>query len=138
MANEAARKLRKSMTRQEGRLWLHLRELRKLGFHFRRQVPIHGFIVDFACYHPKVIIELDGSQHSGRQHTIKDAARDGKLAADGFRVIRVWNNDVDKNHEGVSDLILHELTANKPPTPTPPKAASDLPTRGRFKSTRLG
>jgi hypothetical protein len=42
MANETARKLRKSLTPQEVRLWLHLRELRKLGFHFRRQVPIGG------------------------------------------------------------------------------------------------
>jgi len=49
MANETARKLRSAMTRQEIKLWLHLRELRKLGFHFRRQVPIKGFIVDFAC-----------------------------------------------------------------------------------------
>jgi very-short-patch-repair endonuclease len=64
MANEWARKLRKRMTRQEFRLWLHLRELRRLGFHFRRQAPIKNFIVDFACYHPRVVVELDGTQHS--------------------------------------------------------------------------
>jgi very-short-patch-repair endonuclease len=64
MANEIARKLRRTMTKQELKLWLHLRELRKQGFHFRRQVPIDGYIVDFACYHPKVAIEIDGGQHS--------------------------------------------------------------------------
>ena len=64
MANETARKLRSAMTRQEIKLWLQLRELRKLGFHFRRQVPVKGFIVDFACYHPRVIVEVDASQHS--------------------------------------------------------------------------
>ncbi|HEX5932380.1 MAG TPA: DUF559 domain-containing protein [Methyloceanibacter sp.] len=63
MANEFARKMRKSMTRQEFKLWRHLRELRQLGFHFRRQTPTKNFIVDFACYYPRVIVELDGSQH---------------------------------------------------------------------------
>ena len=60
MANESSRKLRKNMTRHEVRLWLRLRELRKLGFHFRRQASIKSFVVDFACYHPRVVVELDG------------------------------------------------------------------------------
>jgi very-short-patch-repair endonuclease len=109
MANEVARKLRRRMTRQEVKLWLHLRELRKLGFHFRRQVPIKDFIVDFACFNPRLLVELDGSQHSRSRHEFKDAVRDAKLTADGFRIVRVWNNDVDKNLEGVFDQILHEL-----------------------------
>ena len=109
MANEVARSLRKAMTRQEVKLWLHLRELRKVGFHFRRQVPIKNFVVDFACYYPRVVVELDGSQHSTQRHELKDAVRDAILAADGFRIVRVWNRDVDKNLEGVFDEILHEL-----------------------------
>jgi very-short-patch-repair endonuclease len=76
MANETARKLRKAMTPHESKLWLHLRELRKLGFHFRRQVPIDSFIVDFACFHPKVVVELDGSQHGFAGHEARDRARD--------------------------------------------------------------
>ena len=109
MASETARRLRKTMTRQEVKLWLHLRQLRKLGFHFRRQVPIKDFIVDFACYHPRVVVELDGSQHSTPQHASRDAVRDTKLAADGFRIVRVWNSDVDTNLESVFDQTLHEL-----------------------------
>jgi len=49
MANEIARKLRKTMTPQEVRLWVRLRELRTLGHHFRRQSPILTYIVDFEC-----------------------------------------------------------------------------------------
>ena len=109
MANETARKLRSAMTRQEVKLWLHLRELKKLGFHFRRQVPIKNFVVDFACYHPRVIVEVDGSQHSSPRHELRDTGRDAVLAADGFRIVRVWNNDVDENIDGVFDRILHEL-----------------------------
>ncbi len=111
MASETARKLRKNMTRQEFKLWLHLRELRKLGFHFRRQAPIKRFIVDFVCYHPRLVVELDGSQHAEERHGFRDRQRDDQLAADGFKVVRVWNNDVDSNLDGVFDLILHELGA---------------------------
>ena len=97
------------MTRQEVKLWLHLRELRKLGFHFRRQVPVRNFIVDFACYHPRVVVELDGAQHSTKRHALRDTARDAKFVADGFRIVRVWNSDVDTNLDGVFAQILHEL-----------------------------
>jgi very-short-patch-repair endonuclease len=109
MPNELARSLRKTMTRHEFKLWLHLRELKKLGFHFRRQVPIRDYIVDFACYHPKVVVELDGSQHSRPRHEKEDAARDAILAADGFKIVRVWNGDVDTNLEGVFEQILKML-----------------------------
>jgi very-short-patch-repair endonuclease len=109
MANQVARKLRKTMTKPEVRLWLHLRELRKDGFHFRRQVPIDGFIVDFACYHPKVAIKIDGGQHSHLRRKTRDVARDAYLTASGFTVLRFWNCDVDNNLEGVLTLLLHEL-----------------------------
>jgi very-short-patch-repair endonuclease len=84
-------------------------ELKKIGFHFRRQVPIKSFIVDFACFHPRVIVEVDGSQHSRPRRELADARRDAVLVADGFRIVRVWNNDIDENLNGVFDQILHEL-----------------------------
>ena len=130
MANEFARKMRKSMTRQEFRLWLHLRELRQLGFHFRRQAPIKGFIVDFTCYHPRVVVELDGNQHSQGRQSLRDESRDLKLEADGFTIIRIWNNEVDTNLEGVFDRILHELEASRPPTPASQKRRRTSPRGG--------
>src|SRR5262249_14538265 len=94
MANEIARKLRKNMARHEVRLQLRLRELRKLWVHFRRKACIKRFGVDFAEYHPRVVVELDGSQHSRRRQELKDAARDLVLGADDFRIIacgmRTW------------------------------------------------
>jgi len=109
MANEVARHLRKTMTRQEVKLWLRLRELRKLGFHFRRQVPIRDYVVDFVCYHPRVAVELDGSQHATPRRALKDVSRDAALRADGFSIVRVWNNDVEQNLEGVVEQILVAL-----------------------------
>jgi very-short-patch-repair endonuclease len=125
MANEIARRLRKVATRQERKLWRYLRELKREGFHFRRQVPIDGHIVDFVCYHPKVAIEIDGGGHSYSSQTRRDIRRDFRLTKSGFRVLRVWNSDVDSNLEGVLELILNELT------PHPARKRADLPARGR-------
>jgi very-short-patch-repair endonuclease len=109
MANETARKLRKTMTPQEVRLWQRLRALKRNGHHFRRQAPIENYIVDFACYSARLIIELDGSQHAAAGHARRDAARDAALTAAGFHVLRIWNNDIDRNMEDVMQAILVAL-----------------------------
>jgi len=64
MANERARQLRTNGTDAERKLWRFLRSLKAQGFHFRRQVPIDCFIVDFACYSARLVIEVDGGQHN--------------------------------------------------------------------------
>jgi very-short-patch-repair endonuclease len=107
--NETARSLRKRMTPQEVKLWLHLRELRVEGYHFRKQVPIAGYIVDFACKSWRVAIEVDGGQHSFDAHAKKDAMRDAKLAAEGYVVLRFWNNDIGRNMAGVVERIRETL-----------------------------
>lgn len=144
MANQVARKLRMTMIKQEVRLWLRLRELRKDGFYFRRQVPVDGFIVDFACYHPKVAIEIDGSQHSHLRCKKRDAARDAYLTASGFKVLRFWNCDVDNNLEGVLTLLLHELQKASPPPgslrspPSPQGGGMNDNQKSECVSTRRG
>jgi very-short-patch-repair endonuclease len=105
MSNPVARRLRKSMTPQEVKLWVHLRSWRKRGFHFRRQSPREGFIVDFVCMKHGVVIELDGGQHNYDDHAARDAIRDDRLASKGFRMLRFWDNDVDRNLAGVLQMI---------------------------------
>jgi very-short-patch-repair endonuclease len=114
MANEIARGLRKRMTRQEVKLWVHLRSWRKQGFHFRRQAPRDGHIADFVCLKHRLIVEVDGGQHNFDAHARRDAVRDSHFAADGFRVLRFWNNEVDQNMEAVLTLIDDALR-NPPP-----------------------
>jgi very-short-patch-repair endonuclease len=128
MANEGARHLRKSMTRHEARLWLHLRDLRKRGFHFRRQVPIDSYIVDFACYHPKLVVEVDGSQHGNVFNQQRDETRDAHLIASGFRVLRFWNADIEGNLEGLLTAVLTEL--EKAPHPGGADSAAVPPREG--------
>lgn len=101
MTVEMARKLRKRLTPQERKLWWHLRGLKEQGFHFRKQAPLEGFIVDFACLSARVVIEIDGSQHASENARAQDAARDAHLTWRGYTVLRFWNIDVDGNMDGV-------------------------------------
>jgi len=115
-ARERARSLRANQTDAEQRLWKLLRAKRLEGWKFR-QYPIGRYIVDFACPIAQLIVEADGGQHNESRY---DAARDGWLAGEGWRVIRFWNTDILTNEEGVLSAILAAL----PPLPNP------SPTRG--------
>jgi len=117
MANQVARDLRKRMTPQEVKVWVHLRSWRKQGYHFRRQSPRDGHIVDFVCLKHQLIVEIDGGQHNFDGHARRDAKRDNYFVREGFRVLRFWNNDVDRNLEGVLTVISETL--RKSPTRPP-------------------
>jgi very-short-patch-repair endonuclease len=69
------------------------------GLKFRRQVPIGSYIVDFVCLEARLVVEVDGGQHA--LANAEDLARERALAALGLRVIRVWNNEVMSNLDGV-------------------------------------
>ena len=85
MANETARALRKRLTRQEVKLWVKLRELKPLGFHFRRQAPIGPYIVDFVSFQSRLVIEADGGQHGTDEGAQSDQARDAFLKSQGSK-----------------------------------------------------
>lgn len=103
-----ARKLRGASTDAEIRLWSHLRNRRLLGFKFRRQMPLGNHIADFACEQARLVIELDGGQHSD---STSDAARTAALEAAGYQVLRFWNHDVLANTGGVLEEIARTLAA---------------------------
>src|SRR5262249_55035908 len=92
MVSHFARQLRTNMTDAERRLWARLRRTRPDGHRLRRQVPIGPYIADFACHAVKVIIEVDGGQHSAEK--AYDDRRTAWLEARGYRVLRYWNSDV--------------------------------------------
>ena len=101
-----ARKLRREPTEAEKRVWKIVRS-KGLGVKFRRQVAIGSYVVDFVCFEKKLVLEIDGGQHSGSQ---EDMARDEWLAGQGFEVLRFWNHDVLGNLEGVCWRIRERLT----------------------------
>ena len=112
MANELARNLRKAMTPQEVKLWSCLRAIRKeRGWHFRRQAPLEGYIVDFVCYPSRLVIEADGGQHNEPAHRAADTKRDAHLESEGFTVLRFWNGDINENIDGVMRVVYDALRA---------------------------
>src|SRR5690242_3353495 len=115
MANEIARRLRKTMTPQEVKLWVHLRSWRGRGYHFRRQMPQGRAIVDSACLKHRLIVEVDGGQHNADDYAGRDRARDGRMMRAGFRVLRFLNSDVDVNLDGVLEAIDAVLRERPPP-----------------------
>ncbi|MFL5218240.1 MAG: endonuclease domain-containing protein [Microvirga sp.] len=102
-------------TEAEHRLWQVLRAHRFAGYKFRRQVPIDFYIADFVCFAERLIVELDGGQHSASG----DAKRDAYLHEQGFRVLRIWNNELFTNEEGVTEAILAALRSPPLPNPSP-------------------
>lgn len=100
-----ARELRRASTSAERKLWSALRGKQLLGLKFRRQHPLPPYIVDFYCHEKRLIVELDGGQHNELARTAYDLERTAWLQAQGLRVIRFWNHEVETNLAGVLDAI---------------------------------
>jgi very-short-patch-repair endonuclease len=110
-----ARRLRKQSTDTERRLWRHLRDRQLESLKFRRQHPIGRYLVDFVNLERKLVVEVDGGQHS---QDPADKTRDAWLRVEGYRVLRFWNNEVLGNLEGVLERI-REALLNPHPSPLP-------------------
>ena len=104
---QRAHELRKEPTPFEARLWAYLRRKAVHGIPFRRQHAIGPYIVDFCCLKRKLVIELDGSQHL--EQADYDAERTAFLEADGYRVLRFWNNEIERDLNGVMAAIESAL-----------------------------
>ena len=123
---QRVRTLRSNMTDAERKLWQGLRGRQMDGHKFRRQLPIGPYIVDFACLDARLIIEVDGGQHLDNP---TDQARDAWLAAEGYRVLRYWDNDVLTRTEAVLEdvwAVLHgRIQSSPPPHPSPLKGEGE-------------
>ena len=87
LARNHARTMRHQPTEWEKRFWSRVRDRRLGGYKFKRQMLIGPFIVDFVCIERKMVVELDGGQHTDNKDY--DDNRDAFLKSKGFRVIRV-------------------------------------------------
>ena len=116
MKRALARHFRKNPTDAERLLWQRLRR-QQLGFKFRRQAPIGRYIVDFVCFEKKLVIELDGGQHSLQRN--RDDERTGWLNSQGFRVLRFWNYEVFEELDSVLEAIWNALHQTPHPNPPP-------------------
>ena len=116
--------LRHEPTYPEKKLWSALSGRKLAGLKFRRQHPIEPYIVDFYCAQVKLILELDGESHDGRQEY--DSNREHYLESMGLRVLRIANDDVLKNLDGVVEMIARVAGyAEATPSPSPSPAAGE-------------
>jgi very-short-patch-repair endonuclease len=99
------------MTDAERVLWRALREALP-GWHWRKQVPLGPYFADFASHSAKLIVEVDGGQHA--EAAAYDRKRTVFLEAEGFRVVRFWNNEVLSNTNGVLEAIAQVLPKVSP------------------------
>ena len=118
---DKARQLRKNLTDSEKALWSRLRNKQLLGIQFYRQKPIGEHIVDFFAPRVKLVVEVDGSQHTLGDHVQKDRFRDGYLASLGLKVLRFNSREVLKESDAVVEaiyrMIADQLNAEIPPGP---------------------
>jgi very-short-patch-repair endonuclease len=113
-----AKRLRTEQTPLEQKLWHALRAKRFNGTKFRRQVVVGGYIVDFACRSPQMlVIEVDGGTHGDQK--AYDQRRTDFLETKGYRVLRFTNVDVGSNLEGVLTMIAEALHSPLSPTLPP-------------------
>ena len=111
-----ARTLRSTSTDAERRLWYRLRDRRLGGHKFRRQYPVGNYVVDFACLERRLVVELDGGQHA--EVSTHEAQRTAFLLAQGFRVLRFWNDEVMDQFDAVLEVIAAEVSSQRPgPSP---------------------
>ncbi len=105
-----AKKLRQNQTPWEAKLWQLLRGRRFRNFKFRRQYPIGKYVADLCCLSKKLIIELDGSGHNMPENKAYDFKRNRFFTQKGYKVLRVWNSELDNNLEGVLQEIYKFLS----------------------------
>ncbi|MBI1423882.1 MAG: DUF559 domain-containing protein [Gammaproteobacteria bacterium] len=113
-----AKDLRHHSTDAERLLWQYLRNRQLAGFKFRRQAVIEPYIVDFACFDLRLVIELDGGQHADKQ--TYDNKRTQSLKQRGYTVLRFWNHEVLAQ---IQDVLSHIVSVakqlNNTPSPQP-------------------
>lgn len=111
---DRARELRRDSTEAEKRLWKALRE-RLPSAKWRRQMPLGPYFPDLTCFASRLVIELDGGQHTPET----DAPRTRFIEGQGYRVLRFWNNDVRDNLDGVVESIARALPPSLTRGPRP-------------------
>jgi very-short-patch-repair endonuclease len=118
-----AKALRAMSTAPERRMWRLLYPFRTGGYHFRKQVPIGPYVVDFGCHHASLVIEVDGDTHYTDTARRRDLRRDAFLRAQGYTVLRFTNDYVMHHSDGVFDVVSRTLDGRS----KQPRAENPLP-----------
>jgi very-short-patch-repair endonuclease len=108
---QIARTLRNNMTLGEILLWKELKGKKLSGYDFHRQKPIDEYIVDFYCPRLKLVVEIDGDSHDGKEAA--DKIRQDRLESLGLTVMRFWDADVKSNVDGIVEQIKEWIESRR-------------------------
>ena len=111
-----AKTFRRDMTTAKRKLSYALKAHRFEGLGFRRQVLLGRYVLDFDCHERGLVVEVDGGQHFSASRAARDTVRDRWLNTQGYRVIRIANNEVFRNLAGVLEYLL-SVAPNSPLLP---------------------
>ena len=109
---EKSRALRKGGTLGEALFWCAVKS-RRLGYQFRRQVPLGDYIVDFLCHQRSLVVEIDGGTHDHEDQVRHDVRRTAWLEERGFRVLRFQEEEVRRNIDGVMETLRQYLESGE-------------------------
>ena len=130
-SREFAKHLRRQNVPAEALLWEELRGRRCGGYKFVRQMPIAGYVADFACRRMRVIVELDGRTHEGREDY--DAWRTREIENSGYVVMRLSNDDVYEDIDACVEAIFEFLEVVKGRNLGTPSSVLRTPSPSREK-----
>ena len=103
------RELRKRSTKEEEILWSKIRN-NKIGYKFKRQHSIGGYILDFYCSELRLIIEIDGASHNTQEAKGYDENRDRYFKELGYITVRFLNTEIENNLKEVLNKIKKYIT----------------------------
>ncbi|QJP35964.1 endonuclease domain-containing protein [Nonlabens sp. Ci31] len=110
---ENAQKLRDHMTETEQKIWEFLK-MKPMGYKFRRQHPLAGYVLDFYCHRLRLSLEIDGGYHIQKEQKEKDVERTIYLENMGISEIRFTNEQVLNDYETIIEIINSKLFAGTP------------------------
>jgi len=108
-----AKQLRHAGTPAEDALWERLRDRQFLDLKFRRQVPIRPYVADFYCHERKIVVELDGGIHATTPQKSHDENRDANLAALGYKVLRLTNDELSEDLAAALEKLRYAIERRK-------------------------
>ena len=107
------RELRNNLPKAEAILWSQLQRRQLGGYKFQRQYGVGSYVVDFYCPKLKLGIELDGDSHFREGASEYDMRRDDFIASYGIRIVRILNDEVYANLDGVVEQLINEIAKRK-------------------------
>jgi very-short-patch-repair endonuclease len=97
--------LRRSLSKSEAVMWIHLSRKQINGFKFRRQYSVNQYVIDFYCPRLKLTIEIDGDSHYGSLSQKYDNERQKYIESFGIQFLRFTNDDICTNLDSVLQMI---------------------------------